>query len=77
MWYCTNKELEYYRKQMNKGKMTTEKFNLLVDDHNMLLQLRRKYFHWSAKYGEVGLQPNFEFKDKFNIRRFRKTDKYS
>lgn len=77
MWYCTNKELEYYRKQMQEKKMTIEKFNLLVDDHNMLLALRRKYFHWSAKYGEVGLQSNFDFKDKFNIRRFRKTDKYS
>lgn len=77
MWYCTNKEIEYYRKQVAEKKMTVEKFNLLVHDHNMLLELRRKYFHWSARFGEMGFEPNFEFKDKFNIRRFRKTAKDS
>jgi hypothetical protein len=77
MWYCTNKEIEYYRKQVAEKKITVEKFNLLVHDHNMLLELRRKYFHWSARYGETGFEPNFEYKDKFNIRRFRKTAKDS
>ncbi|WP_157444214.1 MULTISPECIES: hypothetical protein [unclassified Chryseobacterium] len=48
-----------------------------INEQKDFRELRNKYFHWSAKYGEVGLQPNFEFKDKFNIRRFRKTDKYS
>ena len=45
-----------------------------------MIKIRSKYFHWFAKYGgtdEVGLKPNFEFKDKFNIRRFRKTAKGS
>lgn len=77
MWYCTNKEIEYYRIQLAEKKITVEKFNLLANDHNMLLALRHKYFHWSARYGETGFEPNFEFKDKLNIRRFRKIDKYS
>ena len=77
MVYYTNKEIEYYRKQLAEKKITLEKFNLMVEDHNMLLVLRNKYFHWSAKYGEVGLEANFEFKDKFNIRRFRKIAKGS
>jgi hypothetical protein len=63
--------------QLAEKKITPEKFNLMVEDHNMLLVLRNKYFHWSAKYGEVGLEPNFEFKNKFNIHRFRKIAKGS
>jgi len=47
----------------------------MVNDHNMLWQLRSKYFHWSAKFGDMGLEPNFDFTDKFNIRRFRKQQK--
>ncbi|MGE8341826.1 MAG: hypothetical protein ACN6OI_12425 [Flavobacterium sp.] len=49
----------------------------MVNDHNMLWQLRSKYFHWSAKFGDMGFEPNFDFTDKFNIRRFRKTAKDS
>jgi len=75
MKYYTNKQIEEYRKQLTAKKITVEEFNLMANDHNMLYQLRNKYFHWSAKYGETGLNPNFEFTDKFNIRRFRKTAK--
>ncbi|KIX20046.1 hypothetical protein SY27_16150 [Flavobacterium sp. 316] len=77
MTYYTNAQIELYRAQLANKKMTTEKFNLIVNDHNMLLELRNKYFHWSAKFGEVGLGPNYEFTDKFTIRRFRKTAKNS
>ncbi len=77
MKYYTNKQIEECRKQVAAKKITVEEFNLMANDHNMLYQLRNKYFHWSAKFGETGLEPNFEFKDKFNIRRFRKTAKDS
>jgi hypothetical protein len=77
MTYYTNWQIENFRKLLKEKKMSTEKFNLIVNDHNMLLELRNKYFHWSAKHGEVGLEPNFEFVNKFNIRRFRKIDKNS
>lgn len=77
MIYYTNREIENFRKLLKGKKMSTEKFNLIVNDHNMLLELRNKYFHWSAKHGEVGLEPNFEFVNRFNIRHFRKTAKNS
>ena len=81
MEYYTVAQIEQMRKKLNlKNASEVASFNLKVEDHNMLLVLRNKYFHWSAKYGgtdEVGLQPNFEFKDKFNIRRFRKIAKGS
>lgn len=77
MTYYTNAQIKLFREQLANKKMTTEKFNLIVNDHNMLLELRNKYFHWSAKFGEVGLGPNYEFTDKFNIRRFRNKAKDS
>ncbi|MGH1518363.1 phospholipase effector Tle1 domain-containing protein [Chryseobacterium sp. JK1] len=67
MSYYTNKEIEAFRKQWEQKKMTTEKFNTIVNDHNMLMDLRNRYIHWNSRFGEIGYRPNYTL-DKKNLK---------
>lgn len=74
MIYYTNNQIEDLRKQLNLKKITKEKFNIIVKDHNMLIVLRNKYLHWNSKFGAIGYRPNFTFNKKtLQITRSRKT----
>ena len=74
MIYYTYNQIEDLRKQLALKKITTEKFNIIVNDHNMLIELRNKYLHWNSKFGAIGYRPNFTFnKETLQITRSRKT----
>ncbi|MFK7079040.1 DUF2235 domain-containing protein [Flavobacterium oreochromis] len=77
MKYYTNKELKNKKELLDKGKITTEQYNIMVNDHNMLMKLRNRYFHFSARTGEIGYEPHYKFKDKYHIMRLRETAKGS
>lgn len=72
MIYYTNKEIEVLRKQLKEGKMSTERFNTIVTDHNILIELRNRYLHWNSRFGEIGYKPNYTLdKKKLQITRKR------
>ncbi|MEJ5106375.1 phospholipase effector Tle1 domain-containing protein [Chryseobacterium sp. MYb328] len=72
MTYYTNKQIEELRKQLATKKITTEKFNRIVQDHNLLIFLRNRYLHWNSMFGEIGYRPHFTFNKKtLEIKRFR------
>lgn len=70
MDYYTNKQIEVFRKQLNEKKMNSDTFTRIVKDHNMLLQLRRKYIHWNSQYGDIpqAYVPNFKIVGKTIVR---------
>lgn len=73
MAYYTNKQIEELRKQLAAKKITTEKFNMIVGDHNLLMDLRNRYLHWNSKFGAIGYRPNFTLdKTKLQVTRSRK-----
>ncbi|CAH0218756.1 DUF2235 domain-containing protein [Chryseobacterium sp. Bi04] len=67
MMYYTNKEIEQFRIQLKQKKMTTERFNTIVNDHNMLMVLRNRYLHWNSRFAEIGYKPNYTL-DKKNLK---------
>ncbi|GEN69728.1 MULTISPECIES: phospholipase effector Tle1 domain-containing protein [Chryseobacterium] len=72
MTYYTNTEIEALRKQLAAKKITAEKFNRIVQDHNLLIYLRNRYLHWNSKFGDIGYNPHFTFDKKtLQIKRFR------
>ncbi|RXM39556.1 hypothetical protein BOQ62_10280 [Chryseobacterium sp. CH21] len=72
MTYYTNTEIEILRKQLAAKKITAEKFNRIVQDHNLLMYLRNRYLHWNSKFGDIGYNPHFTFDKKtLQIKRFR------
>jgi hypothetical protein len=72
MTYYTNGQIEELRKQLAAKKITANKFNVIVEDHNLLIYLRNRYLHWNSKFGELGYNPHFTFDKKtLQIKRFR------
>lgn len=71
MMYYSNKEIEYFRNnQLKQKKMTVERFNTIVNDHNILIDLRNRYLHWNSRFGEIGYLPNYTL-DKKNLKVIR------
>ncbi|MCT2561528.1 DUF2235 domain-containing protein [Chryseobacterium herbae] len=66
MAYHTNRQIDELRKQLAAKKITTEAFNIIVGDHNLLIDLRNRYLHWNSKFGDIGYKPNFTL-DKANL----------
>ena len=60
MLYFTNHEIELLRAKFYEGLLSKEKFALLANDHNMLIQLRSHYLHNSADFGDFGMQPAWD-----------------
>ncbi len=73
MIYYTNKQIEDMRKELTLKKISAEKFNTIVNDHNLLMYLRNRYLHWNSKFGAIGYRPNYTLdKKKLQIKRWRK-----
>lgn len=60
MLYFTEHEIELLRTKAREGLLSKEKFALLANDHNMLRQLRSRYLHNSADFGDFGMQPTWD-----------------
>lgn len=60
MLYFTEHEIELLRKKVYEGLLSKEKFAMLANDHNMLRQLRSRYLHNSADFGDFGMQPAWD-----------------
>ncbi|MBB6370820.1 phospholipase effector Tle1 domain-containing protein [Chryseobacterium shigense] len=70
MTYYTNRQIEDLRKQLAAKKITAQKFNQIVEDHNLLIYLRNRYLHWNSKFGAIGYRPNFRL-DTANLQVIR------
>ncbi|QDP85338.1 DUF2235 domain-containing protein [Chryseobacterium sp. SNU WT5] len=76
MTYYTKPEIEQLRTKLDlKNVNNVARFNLKVNDHNMLNKLRSKYIHWNSKFGDgIGAyEPNYKIVGK-SILRFRKIE---
>lgn len=60
MLYFTEHEIELFRAKVYQGLLSKEKFAMLANDHNMLRQLRSRYLHNSADFGDFGMQPTWD-----------------
>lgn len=60
MLYFTEHEIELLRKKVYEGLLSKEKFAMLANDHNMLRQLRSRYLHNSADFGDFGMEPTWD-----------------
>ncbi|MBF4491705.1 DUF2235 domain-containing protein [Flavobacterium sp. MR2016-29] len=58
MTFFTKKELEEKEKRL--GNKSNE-LNLQIEDHRMLMNLRRKYLHCSASMDGAGMEPNKKY----------------
>lgn len=57
--FFTKKELEEKEKRIGNNVDTV--FDLQVEDHKMLMNLRKKYLHCSASMDGVGMEPNKKY----------------
>ncbi|QNK63438.1 DUF2235 domain-containing protein [Pedobacter sp. PAMC26386] len=57
MIFYTNKEFMHFRALLDSKQMSVDDFNRRANDHNMLLQLRNRYLHWSASWDGLGMEP--------------------
>ncbi|WP_054509354.1 hypothetical protein [Chryseobacterium sp. ERMR1:04] len=72
MTYHTKIEIEELERQLVAKTITKERFDLIVQDHNLLIYLRNRYLHWNSRFGEIGYRPHFIFdKETLQIKRFR------
>ena len=55
--FYTNAELVEKKKLLDNKSLTVDKYNIMVNDHNMLLWLRNQYLHSSASMDGVGMEP--------------------
>ena len=55
--FYTNAELVEKKKLLDNNSLRVDKYNLMVNDHNMLLWLRNQYLHSSASMDGVGMEP--------------------
>ncbi|WP_264529727.1 DUF2235 domain-containing protein [Flavobacterium sp. N502540] len=71
MTYYTYYEIEQMRKKLDlKSAKDVASFNIKVNDHNMLKQLRSKYIHWNSRFGDgIGsYEPNYKISGKTIVR---------
>ncbi|MBB6270086.1 hypothetical protein HDF26_000513 [Pedobacter cryoconitis] len=57
MIFYTNKEFIRFKELLASKQMSADDFNRKANDHNMLLQLRNRYLHWSASWDGIGMEP--------------------
>ncbi|WP_427874846.1 T6SS phospholipase effector Tle1-like catalytic domain-containing protein [Flavobacterium sp. MMS24-S5] len=55
--YYTKSEIEAKRKKQWENNKEIEAFNVLIGEHNMLVDLRNKYLHCSANMDGAGMEP--------------------
>ncbi|WP_158799336.1 DUF2235 domain-containing protein [Pedobacter sp. L105] len=58
MVFNTGRQLQSLRQMVEMGMYPAANFNLALNDHKMLYDLRNKYLHFSSSWDGIGKEPN-------------------
>lgn len=58
--FYTNRQMESKRKKVWQSQKEADDFDLMVGDHNILIDLRNQYLHCSASMDGIGMEPQMD-----------------